>query len=336
VFRSAATIKWVSAEVALRKEPPVSKNDQPPPFALLVPVMPAFVDWLHDVPLFLDVGQIEILHDVVAKPVVQVTRISKEERGENTWKMRGKISGEATVGLGPLAQGLTFWMLDPKIRTGLEGELAKDKVRKGGIQTELVPITSPGRQLEQIVMMYLAQHPDRLKHVPDPAAGDWRAPDFISKTPRSLVFLDLPSGSKIVPTAAELDGGKVVLFYDKFKGRDGANQPEYPEPEKFRKQEELAMERKKYWAWFGENFNATQAMIAVEKVAEGGRIRWIDYRVPLTFEGDSLHLHFCPEGRYDTGVFAYNLVKRGFKHGLRLVGPLKSEPDMNVLVVYEK
>ena len=96
------------------------------------------------------------------------------------------------------------------------------------------------------------------------------------------------------------------------------------------------MERKKYWAWFGENFNATQAMIAVEKVAEGGRIRWIDYRVPLTFEGDSLHLHFCPEGRYDTGVFAYNLVKRGFKHGLRLVGPLKSEPDMNVLVVYEK
>ena len=67
-----------------------------------------------------------------------------------------------------------------------------------------------------------------------------------------------------------------------------------------------------------------------------GRISWIDYRVPLTEEGDTLHLHACPADKYNTGDFAYNLVKRGFKHGLRLVGTLKSEPDMNVLAIYER
>jgi hypothetical protein len=46
--------------------------------------------------------------------------------------------------------------------------------------------------------------------------------------------------------------------------------------------------------------------------------------------------HVCPAGKYDTGVFAYNFIKRGYKHGLRLIGTLKSEPDMNVLAIYEK
>ena len=40
--------------------------------------------------------------------------------------------------------------------------------------------------------------------------------------------------------------------------------------------------------------------------------------------------------RFSLGYFAYNFIKRGFKHGLRLVGTLKSEPDMNVLAIYEK
>jgi hypothetical protein len=78
-------------------------------------------------------------------------------------------------------------------------------------------------------------------------------------------------------------------------------------------------------------------MLAVEAAAtQHGRIHWIDYRLPLTQDGDTLHLHICPAGKYDTGVFAYNFIKRGFKHGARLVGTLKSEPDMNVLAIYEK
>jgi len=59
-------------------------------------------------------------------------------------------------------------------------------------------------------------------------------------------------------------------------------------------------------------------------------------QVPLTLDGDTLHLHIVPSANYDTGVFAYNFVKRGYKHGLRLVGTPQSEPDMNVLAIYEK
>ena len=67
-----------------------------------------------------------------------------------------------------------------------------------------------------------------------------------------------------------------------------------------------------------------------------GRIRWIAYRLPLTDEGDTLHLSISPASKYDTGVFGYNFIKRCYKHGLRIVGTLKSEPDMNVFAVYER
>ena len=40
-------------------------------------------------------------------------------------------------------------------------------------------------------------------------------------------------------------------------------------------------------------------------------------------------------GDYDTGVFAYNLVRRGERYGLRIVGSLKSQPSLNVLAIYE-
>ena len=44
----------------------------------------------------------------------------------------------------------------------------------------------------------------------------------------------------------------------------------------------------------------------------------------------------APRGDYATGIFAYNFINRGLKHGLRLVGTLKSEPDLNVLAIFER
>lgn len=63
---------------------------------------------------------------------------------------------------------------------------------------------------------------------------------------------------------------------------------------------------------------------------------WIDYRVPLGPGMPYLHLHISGRGQYHTGTFAYQLVKRGFKHGLRIVGTMKSEPAMNVLAIFER
>jgi hypothetical protein len=41
-------------------------------------------------------------------------------------------------------------------------------------------------------------------------------------------------------------------------------------------------------------------------------------------------------GRYDTITFAYNFIRRGYEFGLRLIGTLKTDPDMNVLAIYER
>lgn len=100
----------------------------------------------------------------------------------------------------------------------------------------------------------------------------------------------------------------------------------------------LRPQRRDYWKWFETNFNATKAMVAIEAAASeaSGPLRWIDYRLPLNVYGDTLHLHVVPAGQHDVGVFAYNMVKRGEKHGLRLVGTLRSEPDLNVLAVFDK
>ena len=48
------------------------------------------------------------------------------------------------------------------------------------------------------------------------------------------------------------------------------------------------------------------------------------------------HLHVDAHGDYDTGVFAYNLIRRGWRFGLRIVGSLKSQLALNVLAIYEK
>jgi hypothetical protein len=61
----------------------------------------------------------------------------------------------------------------------------------------------------------------------------------------------------------------------------------------------------------------------------------MDYR--MTFgTGQVLHLHLVARGDYDTGMFAYNIIRRGERYGLRIVRSLKSQPSLNVLAIYEK
>jgi hypothetical protein len=73
-------------------------------------------------------------------------------------------------------------------------------------------------------------------------------------------------------------------------------------------------------------------------MVKGQPIAWIDYNVSLAPRSPApfMHLHLMSRGQYPTGVFAYNFVTRGFKYGLRVVGTLKSGPDLNVLAVFER
>jgi len=209
-------------------------------------------------------------------------------------------------------------------------------------------ILSSERQLEDLAIYYLLHHRDRIIFDDGPLDGSlaegkqWFDYDagITERVPRALAFLDLPRGIKLIPTAAEFTNGKVVLLYNLLHQRltteTGGPKERYPnDPTKDEKI--LRAERREYWASFDNRFDARKAMAVIEEAAsENLRVSWIDFRLPLSDQGDTLHLHICPGGRYDAGVFGYNFVTRGFKHGLRLVGTLKSEPDMNVLAIYEK
>jgi hypothetical protein len=299
--------------------------------------LPDHLLWLADAPLFIDPEQIDRFHDAVVQPdgeiVSQTQTLTQEQCSQINAKLNAEIGVEPGALASLLAPVFAFFKPVAKVAATGEGELTW---RSGATSTrQSRPITTPQRLLVELTIHYLVNKTNRLFLVSDPSSDSWRTPKIISAVPRALAFLDLKPGTKFIPTAAEFADGTIQLLFGKLHGRDGSGTPGYPErPDQKNTLPEL---RKRYWQWFDDNFSATQAMSVVEEAAsDHGRIRWIDYRLSLTSEGDTLHLHVCPAGAYDTGVFAYNLIKRGFKHGIRLIGTLKSEPDMNVLAMYEK
>jgi len=307
--------------------------------------LPEKLLWLWDAPMFIDEVQVGRFYDAVVRPDSTEGKTTITLSQQDTQKIAAKLGLEAKVGLGGLGQFLAHFV-KPELTASGDGSLDSTSQSGESRTIEMRTISTPERQLVQLTIHYLVSYLDRLFLVDKPAEEAWREPDAIEAVPRALTFLNLPGHNyahlfgvpetKIIPTAAEFQNGKIDLIYSRLKGRDDSTPPPYPDRIGSTPQE-LRAERREYWRWFDTNFSATQAMIAVEEASrELGRIQWIDYRVPVSTEGDTLHLHVCPEGKFDTGVFAYNFIKRGYKHGLRLVGTLKSEPDLNVLAIYEK
>jgi len=304
--------------------------------------------WLEDSPLFIDAGQVDRFYDAIARPQSKEGVTTLDVNEETIETIKKKLELEAGVTTEAFAALLIpiFSFIKPSIKVSGGGEKTSQDSHGKTLSIELHPISTPQRQLEQLTLHYLFKHPDRLWFVAHPGdQTDWRTPEAISKVPRALVFLDLPGQeearnrktpeTKIIPAAAEFANGKIVPLYQSLVAENGERPPRSPETAT--SATELQSKRKEYWNWFDKHYSAVRAMITVEEAAsQNGRIQWIDYRLPITAQGDTLHLHVCPSSAFDTGVLAYNFIKRGFKHGLRLVGTLKSEPDMNVLAVYEK
>lgn len=299
--------------------------------------------WMADAPLFIDSNQVEHFHDAVVQPDAEIISETETLTEEQVQKIKGKIDAELSVEPGALASLIApvFAFFKPKAKVAAGVEAERDSTSGSQRTTQTRPIVTAERLLVELAIHYLVNKTERLFLVDNPSSTEWRSEDSVASIPRALAFLNLKKGTKLIPAVAEFTDGSIQLLYDKIRGRDGSGPPGYPERPKMDNEgnEVTSLQdlRKDYWHWFAENFSATQAMLIVEKAAsQHGRIRWIDYRLPVTDEGDSLHLHVCPAGEFDTGVFAYNMIKRGYKHGLRLVGTLKSEPDMNVLAIYEK
>jgi len=299
--------------------------------------------WLADAPLFIDQTQIASLYNAVARPEHETAKITLSLKKSTQFEIAGKASVEGEVGIANLLKTV-FPFLDAKAKVG--GELAGS--RSGGKdeanEIELRPIDTPQRQLVQLALHYFINLPDRTQVVSAPFSMTWLEGPFITSLPRGLVFVEFPPLTAFVPMAVEIQNGNVQPIYpdlvNSFVGpRDKINVPTYPEPAYFKDHPAaLNAKRQEYWIFFRDHFNSTLAMEAIEKKVSqaGGLIRWIDYRVPVGEGMPYLHLTLSAQGRYDTGTFAYRLVKRGFKHGLRVVGTMKSEPAMNVLAIFER
>lgn len=312
------------------------------------PTLPEALGWLSDAPLFIDPDQVGRFYDAVARPRTKEGTTTLEITDEVVTGLSGKLGLGAEITTEKLA-GLLGHLLAfalPEIKASGTAEAGRERKATQGksVSYQLAAVETPQSQLETLILFYLAKYPERIV-LPEGKNSQWRDARFIRSVPRSLVFLDLPGQedaeakggltTKIIPTVAEFEKGAIDYMYPKLRAKNGKRPPSYPE--EAGTAQELREKRKEYWSWFAKHFSARTAMEVVEDAAsENGRIRWIDYRLPLSAEGDTLHLHVCPEGNYDTGVLAYNFIKRGHKHGVRLIGTLKSEPDMNVLAIYEK
>lgn len=286
--------------------------------------LPVELLWIKDAPLFIDETTLGRLYDAVVRPVYKedapvIIRVTDAQ----AQKLQGKIGVNAKAGLAPWLATLLSFGAEASVEGG--GESAQSASKETTIT--LHPISTPQRQLEQLAIWYLFNQRSRLLTGDRTAPLSWQNDRLWEISPRALVFVDLPSETKIIPMAAEFADGSVTTFYDKLRASSGEFPPKYEETE-----------RKTYWKWFGDNFDRKVSIELIEAASTSVKapIRWIDFRCILNDEGDTLHLHLEGAERYSVGTFAYQLVNRTLGHGLRVVGTLKGGPDVNVLALYEK
>ena len=284
------------------------------------------LSWLADSPMFIDGQQIGAFYDAVVGPAFRTVEL--QISADRTEQAEKTVTGRTSAGLSALF---------PWLKAEAEAEATRTAVRgqQDGQSIVLQPIESAARQLVELSLHYLVNQRARICTV----GQGTRLPsaEAIGASPRMIAFVDTPPGTRFLPQAAELNDGRVVTFFspliEKLK-RDGGLLPgAYPHSTVT---EAGKRQRDAYWRWFAEHWNADTAVKVVEDViGNGGRPRWIDYRVTFG-TGQALHLHVVAHGDYDTGVFAYNIIRRSERYGLRIVGSLKSQPSLNVLAIYKK
>jgi hypothetical protein len=282
--------------------------------------------WLADSPLFIDSRQISAFYDAVVGPAFRTVELQiSAAQSQQTEK---STSLKLTAGLGSLF---------PWLHIDAEADVGRTSSRGSQESQNIVlqPVESATRDLVKLSLHYAVNQADRIWLISNGERFPSR--EVIAASPRMIAFIDAPDGTMFLPQAAELDNGRVVTFFDmlieKLKRDGGTLPPAYPDD---RAREESKSQRDAHWAWFAQHWNVDKVVKVVEEViGDGGRPRWFDYRVTLPV-GGTFHLHVDAHGEYDTGVFAYNLIRRGERHGTRIVGSLKANPALNALAIYEK
>lgn len=284
------------------------------------------LSWLADAPVFIDGHQIGVFYDAVVGSEFRAVQLQLS--ADQSQQLERSAGGSVNAG----SSALFSWL---KFGVGAEAHRTKSRGRQEGQSIVLEPVESSPMRLVQLTLHYMGNQPDRIRVVT--RGTEVPAEEDISASPRMLAFIDVPPGTMFLPQAAELDDGRVVTFFnaltEKLQQEGGDRPAAYPATVTT---DEGRRRRDAHWKWYADHWNADEVVKVVEEaVGGGGRPRWIDYR--MTFAtGEDLNLHLVAYGDYDTGVFAYNLIRRGWRFGLRIVGSLKSQPALNVLAVYEK
>lgn len=316
--------------------------------------------FLADTPLFVDNVLVSRLYDAVFRPEVELASQSDATTNELAAKVAGsaKASVEIQAKVPPL---LSLFGLDvANAKAGLEGSLSGEGAgrRASTGTTNFAAVKSTERYLEKVVSLYAQKYSRRLFWVDSdltsgrsleessrPQSWEEMEAELGKPGPRPLVVLDLEKGARLMPMYGELANGKGCELLKDFlalreKRKDDDARPPYPRSSM--PADEQAKVRRAYWQHVLQRFDSQDVLQAIEGAAgaEKSRFDWIDFRALLDLEKAGLneppHLHLVPRGEYSTGTFAYQLVRRGSRYGLRVIGTLKRGQDINVLAVYER
>lgn len=306
-----------------------------PNVAPQVPEVPTELMWTADVPLFIDEQRVDAFYDAVFRP----------DYGETSLTLAKKVHRDTSVGGQATLSGIFPGLFAASGTLNAEHNRGRDD----GQERSLQPISNAYRHLLALTLHYatdkdkqqrlvLARTPSEATDgTHTPLSPDWLLPSsgFIRMPPRAMIMLELTQGCKLIPAFVELSNGDLKPLFEELK-TGLAKDAKTPAPKYPGSQAALA-QRNAYWQWFAENFDDRVALKVVEDAASGARVQWIAYRVSFGDDtGPFLHLTVTARAKYDTGIFGYNLINRGLKHGLRLIGTLKSEPDIDVLAVFER
>jgi hypothetical protein len=287
-----------------------------------------------DIPLFIDSVAVRQLYDALSRPDFDTAS-----------RVIGTVTSEGSEYQTEAALSVEYG-IPPFAKSSVTGKGSKKKVRSSSLSSSLTQEANKSAEMrfEKIVSFYAEHYPGQIfwttsdVSILNDTDGKNLTWDDVSNringcSPRPLIVLDLPAESKLIPMAGELTSGKVKRLFEDLVGKSpgGDTVPDYPS-------DKSPVANKLYWESLDLIFDSKIAMEVVEDGAcEGARYDWIDYRLMARSGGDiiPLHLHLTPRGEFNSGVFAYQTIRRCKKFGLKIVGTLKQGGDVNVLAMYE-
>ncbi|ELY49264.1 hypothetical protein C494_08372 [Natronorubrum bangense JCM 10635] len=283
------------------------------------------LQWMLDTPQFIDELHLDAFYDAVLQPQVKEKESIRVEITDAEAKEISKnLAAGVDVSPGQIAGALRP-VVGGSFEVGGRRSISREKRKNQTHTIELEPVHTAQRQLIQLMVDYLTEHSDRIFFVDDVSVQkEWFKHESIQKTPRSIIFFDLPSKEEaesygipktmLFPMAVEFSSGKLVKLYEKLGLPDDKNE----------------------WPSYIKEFDPKDATNVIKEVTEeeDGHIESISYRIPL--ENTTARLCFEPNGQYNNGTFVYNLIRMGYEHGIRLIGAVYMQPDIRVLATYRK